>query len=49
MSMHDLISMGKSCFGKNNCWNNVRRKCPVAVNCKLKAQAEKKKQTKRRR
>lgn len=33
----------KKCFGKNRCWNNVRRKCPIAGECALKAEAEKRK------
>lgn len=41
-----LITGGKKCFGTYNCWNNVKRKCPVAINCKLKRLAEQKKKPK---
>ncbi len=31
----------KKCFGTNGCWNQVKAKCPVHVECALKARAEK--------
>lgn len=33
----------KKCFGKNNCWENIRQKCPYLVECKQKQFSESKK------
>lgn len=30
----------KPCFGTYKCWIQVKARCPVAVECKLKRQAE---------
>jgi hypothetical protein len=38
-TMNLMVFYRKKCFGKNSCWNNVRRKCPMAIECKLKARA----------
>ncbi len=27
----------KKCFGNNNCWNQVRAKCLIAKECRVKA------------
>lgn len=41
--MIDVSIYYKPCFGKCSCWNNVKRKCKMAVECELKHQAEMKK------
>jgi len=38
--MSNIVSFyRKKCFGKNSCWENVRRKCDIAIECRLKARA----------
>jgi hypothetical protein len=32
----------KKCFGKYHCWENVKKRCPLRIECKLKARALKK-------
>jgi len=46
----DLKDLGytKECFGKNNCWGNVRAKCLVSIECRMKSRAEALKKVDRR-